>query len=76
MDVKQCGSSNWVILPRHSVSIFLRTDELDVTMGPVRVVFLLRTKNGEVFLWPSIRQQPKNPDTKGILGKTTRAALT
>ncbi|MCJ8744185.1 hypothetical protein PDJAM_G00115570 [Pangasius djambal] len=51
-----------------SVSIFLRSNELDVTMGTVRVVFLLHKKAGDVFLWPVVHQQPQN--IQGILGKT------
>lgn len=69
------GNFNWVILPLHSMSIFLRDNELDITMGSVRVVLLLHKKNGHVFLWPSIRQQPKNGSTKGILGKISKAVL-
>ncbi|MCI4389937.1 hypothetical protein PGIGA_G00116830 [Pangasianodon gigas] len=53
-----------------SVSIFLRSNELDVTMGTVRVVFLLHKKAGDVFLWPVVHQQPKNANIQGILGKT------
>ncbi|XP_053509503.1 inter alpha-trypsin inhibitor, heavy chain 4 isoform X2 [Ictalurus furcatus] len=49
------------------VSIFLRTNELDVTLGSVRVVFLLHKKAGEVFLWPVVHQQPKNANVQGIL---------
>ncbi|XP_047661951.1 inter-alpha-trypsin inhibitor heavy chain H3-like isoform X3 [Tachysurus fulvidraco] len=57
-------------LESDSVSIFLRDDELDVTMGSVRVVFLLHKKDEELLLWPSVRQQPRNDTTRGILGKT------
>ncbi|XP_053340591.1 inter-alpha-trypsin inhibitor heavy chain H3-like isoform X1 [Clarias gariepinus] len=56
-------------LETDSVSIFLRSNELDVTMGSVRVVFLLHRKPEDVLLWPVIHQQPKNANTKGILGK-------
>ncbi|KAM9443594.1 inter-alpha-trypsin inhibitor heavy chain H3-like [Clarias gariepinus] len=52
-----------------SVSILLRSNELDVTMGSVRLVFLLHRKHGDVFLWPVIHQQPKNPNIQGILGE-------
>ncbi|KAF5899147.1 inter-alpha-trypsin inhibitor heavy chain H3-like isoform X3, partial [Clarias magur] len=54
-------------LETDSVSIFLRRNELDVTMGSVRVGFLLHRNPGDVLLWPVIHQQPKN-DNKGILG--------
>ncbi|XP_060713644.1 inter-alpha-trypsin inhibitor heavy chain H3-like isoform X2 [Tachysurus vachellii] len=57
-------------LESDSVSIFLRDNELDVTMGSVRVVFLLHKKDKELLLWPSVRQQPRNAKTQGILGKT------
>lgn len=69
----KCGKSNWVILPLHSVSIFLKDNELDITMGSVHVVLLLQKKDGEVFLWPSIGHRPKNANTQGILGKKTKA---
>ncbi|XP_062842870.1 inter-alpha-trypsin inhibitor heavy chain H3-like [Trichomycterus rosablanca] len=51
------------------VSIFLRDNEIDVTMGPVRVVFLLHKRGGNAFLWPAVRQQPNNTNVQGILGK-------
>ncbi|XP_053339461.1 inter-alpha-trypsin inhibitor heavy chain H3-like [Clarias gariepinus] len=54
----------------HNVSIFLRSNKLNVTMGSVNVVFLLHKKFGDVFLWPVIHQQPKNADIQGILEKT------
>lgn len=75
MKVKRCRKSNRVTLPFHSMSIFLRDNELDVTMGSVHVVFLLHKKDGEAFLWPSLRQQPKNANIQGILGKRTEAFL-
>ncbi|KAM9443591.1 inter-alpha-trypsin inhibitor heavy chain H3-like [Clarias gariepinus] len=56
-------------LQTDSVSIFLRSNELDVTVGSVRVVFLLHKKPGDEILWPVIHQQSKNPDIQGILGK-------
>ncbi|KAK7127506.1 hypothetical protein R3I93_020175 [Phoxinus phoxinus] len=51
------------------VSIILRSNEMDVTMGHIRVVILLHKKNGGVFLWPAVRQQPKDVSLMGILGK-------
>ncbi|CAM4731618.1 unnamed protein product [Leuciscus chuanchicus] len=51
------------------VSLILRSNEMDVTMGNIRVVILLHKKNGEVFLWPAVRQQPKDVGLMGILGK-------
>ncbi|XP_077058966.1 inter-alpha-trypsin inhibitor heavy chain H3-like [Siphateles boraxobius] len=51
------------------VSLILRCNEMDVTMGNISVVILLHKKNGEVFLWPAVRQQPKDVSLMGILGK-------
>uniref|UniRef100_A0A8C1KH89 Inter-alpha-trypsin inhibitor heavy chain 3b n=1 Tax=Cyprinus carpio TaxID=7962 RepID=A0A8C1KH89_CYPCA len=50
------------------VSLILRSDELDVTMGNIRVVILLHKKNRDVFLWPAVQQQPKDVKLSGILG--------
>ena len=56
----------------NSVFLILRSnDEMDITMGNIRVVILLHKKNGEVFLWPAVRQQPKDVGLMGILGKST-----
>uniref|UniRef100_A0A8C1KIL9 Zgc:112265 n=1 Tax=Cyprinus carpio TaxID=7962 RepID=A0A8C1KIL9_CYPCA len=52
------------------VSLILRSDELDVTMGNIRVIILLHKENGDVFLWPAVQQQPKDVKLTGILGKT------
>uniref|UniRef100_A0A8C2GW72 Zgc:112265 n=1 Tax=Cyprinus carpio TaxID=7962 RepID=A0A8C2GW72_CYPCA len=52
------------------VSLILRSDELDVTMGNIRVVILLHKENRDVFLWPAVQQQPKDVKLTGILGKT------
>ncbi|XP_051528540.1 inter-alpha-trypsin inhibitor heavy chain H3-like isoform X2 [Myxocyprinus asiaticus] len=51
------------------VYLILRNNEIDVTMGNFRVVILLHKKDGNVFLWPDIRQQPKDVGLSGILGK-------
>ncbi|XP_048029069.1 inter-alpha-trypsin inhibitor heavy chain H3-like [Megalobrama amblycephala] len=51
------------------VSLILRSNEMDVTMGHIRVVVLLHKKNGDMFLWPAVRQQPKDVSLMGILGK-------
>ncbi|KAL6464274.1 hypothetical protein MHYP_G00265910 [Metynnis hypsauchen] len=53
-----------------SVSLILGNDELNVTMGTVRVVFLLHMEDGDVFLWPAVHQLPNNVTLQGILGKT------
>ncbi|XP_056128493.1 uncharacterized protein LOC130106414 [Rhinichthys klamathensis goyatoka] len=50
------------------VSLILQSNEMDVTMGNIRVVILLHKKD-DVFLWPAIWQQPKNVGLTGILGK-------
>ncbi|XP_037388399.1 inter-alpha-trypsin inhibitor heavy chain H3-like isoform X2 [Pygocentrus nattereri] len=55
---------------RDSVSLILENDELNVTMGTVRVVLLLHKEDGDVFLWPAVRHLPKNVTLQGILGKT------
>ncbi|XP_036414968.1 inter-alpha-trypsin inhibitor heavy chain H3-like isoform X2 [Colossoma macropomum] len=52
-----------------SVSLILRNDEVDVTMGTVRVVFFRHKKDGEMFLWPAVQQQPNHVSIKGIFGK-------
>uniref|UniRef100_A0AAR2JZN5 Inter-alpha-trypsin inhibitor heavy chain 3 n=1 Tax=Pygocentrus nattereri TaxID=42514 RepID=A0AAR2JZN5_PYGNA len=51
-----------------SVSMILKDNEMDVTMGTIRVVFLLHKENGEFFLWPDVKLPP-NADIKGIFGK-------
>ncbi|XP_039529771.1 inter-alpha-trypsin inhibitor heavy chain H3-like isoform X1 [Pimephales promelas] len=51
------------------LSLILRRNEMDVTMGSIRVVILLHKEKGEVFLWPAVRQQPKDFSLRGILGK-------
>ncbi|KAL7843748.1 hypothetical protein AOLI_G00252600 [Acnodon oligacanthus] len=52
------------------VSLTLKNDVVDVTMGTVRVAFLLHKEGGDVFLWPAVRQLPKGVTLQGILGKT------
>ncbi|XP_022538275.2 inter-alpha-trypsin inhibitor heavy chain H3 isoform X23 [Astyanax mexicanus] len=52
-----------------SVSLILSDNELDVTMGTVRVVFFRHKKDGEWFLWPAVQQQPNNANAEGIFGK-------
>ncbi|KAI5093725.1 inter-alpha-trypsin inhibitor heavy chain H4 precursor [Silurus meridionalis] len=64
------GQSGHNSIELDSMSIFLRDKVLDITMGSVRVVLLLHKKGNEVFLWPSVRQLPKDANTQGILGKT------
>ncbi|XP_036414966.1 inter-alpha-trypsin inhibitor heavy chain H3-like [Colossoma macropomum] len=51
------------------VALILRNDEMDVTMGAMRVVFFRHKKDGEMFLWPAVQQQPKNVNIQGIFGK-------
>uniref|UniRef100_A0A3B4BWX1 Inter-alpha-trypsin inhibitor heavy chain 3 n=1 Tax=Pygocentrus nattereri TaxID=42514 RepID=A0A3B4BWX1_PYGNA len=50
-----------------NVSLILKNDEVDVTMGTVRVVFLLHKEDGDVFLWPAVHQLPKGVSLQGIL---------
>ncbi|XP_016123689.1 inter-alpha-trypsin inhibitor heavy chain H3 isoform X2 [Sinocyclocheilus grahami] len=52
------------------MSLILRTNEIDVTMGNIRVIILLHKENGDMFLWPAVQQQPKDVKLTGILGKT------
>ncbi|XP_036414972.1 inter-alpha-trypsin inhibitor heavy chain H3-like isoform X5 [Colossoma macropomum] len=49
-----------------SVSLILRNDEVDVTMGTVRVVLFRHKKDGEMFLWPAVQQQPNHVSIQGI----------
>ncbi|XP_016422340.1 inter-alpha-trypsin inhibitor heavy chain H3-like [Sinocyclocheilus rhinocerous] len=51
------------------VSLILRSNEIDVTMGNIRVIILLHKENGDVFLWPAVQQQPKDVMLSGILGE-------
>ncbi|XP_056323968.1 inter-alpha-trypsin inhibitor heavy chain H3 isoform X2 [Danio aesculapii] len=58
---------------QHSIegaSMILRNNELDITVGIIRIVVLLHKINGQVFLWPAVRQQPKDIVLAGILGKS------
>ncbi|XP_037388391.1 inter-alpha-trypsin inhibitor heavy chain H3-like isoform X1 [Pygocentrus nattereri] len=52
-----------------SVSLILRIEEVDVTMGTVRVVLFRHKKDGEMFLWPAVQQQPNHVGIQGIFGK-------
>ncbi|XP_016350041.1 inter-alpha-trypsin inhibitor heavy chain H3-like [Sinocyclocheilus anshuiensis] len=52
------------------VSLILRSNEIDITMGNIHVVILLHKEKREIFLWPAVQQQPKDVSLTGILGKT------
>ncbi|KAK3512774.1 hypothetical protein QTP70_025114, partial [Hemibagrus guttatus] len=52
-----------------NIAIFQRKNELDVTMGTMRVVLLIHRNSRDDFLWPVIHQQGKNANITGILGK-------
>ncbi|KAG7319319.1 hypothetical protein KOW79_017793 [Hemibagrus wyckioides] len=52
-----------------NIAIFQRSNELDITMGSVRVVLLIHRNSGDDFLWPVVQQQGKDPNIRGILGK-------
>ncbi|XP_060713639.1 inter-alpha-trypsin inhibitor heavy chain H3-like isoform X2 [Tachysurus vachellii] len=52
-----------------NMAIFQRTNEIDVTMGTVRVVVLIHKNIGDVFLWPVVHKQGKDSNFRGILGK-------
>ncbi|XP_073732393.1 inter-alpha-trypsin inhibitor heavy chain H3 isoform X1 [Misgurnus anguillicaudatus] len=51
------------------IILILRDNEMDVTIGSIRVVIVLHKKRKDVFLWPAVWQQPKNVTLSGILGK-------
>nr|AAH97018.1 Itih3 protein [Danio rerio] len=51
------------------VSLVLRSNEMDITMGNMRIVILLHKEDGSVFLWPAVLQQPKDVSSSGILGE-------
>ncbi|XP_073732535.1 inter-alpha-trypsin inhibitor heavy chain H3 [Misgurnus anguillicaudatus] len=51
------------------IILILRDNEMDVTIGNIRVVIVLHKKRKDVFLWPAVWQQPKNVTLAGILGK-------
>uniref|UniRef100_A0A671LTF6 Inter-alpha-trypsin inhibitor heavy chain H3-like n=1 Tax=Sinocyclocheilus anshuiensis TaxID=1608454 RepID=A0A671LTF6_9TELE len=52
------------------VSLILRSNEIDITMGNIHVVILLHKEKREIFLWPAVQQQPKDVSLTGILGKS------
>ncbi|XP_052465333.1 inter-alpha-trypsin inhibitor heavy chain H3-like [Carassius gibelio] len=51
------------------VSLILRSNEIVVTMGNIRVIILLHKEKGTMFLWPAVQQQPKDVTFTGILGE-------
>ncbi|KAF4107293.1 hypothetical protein G5714_011657 [Onychostoma macrolepis] len=51
------------------VSLILRSNEIDVTMGNIRFIILLHKEKRNMFLWPAVRQQPKDVSLTGILGE-------
>ncbi|XP_073667938.1 inter-alpha-trypsin inhibitor heavy chain H3-like isoform X2 [Paramisgurnus dabryanus] len=63
----------WGQEPTHhhqeGIILILRDNEMDVTIGSIRVVIVLHKKRGDVFLWPAVWQQPKDVTLAGILGK-------
>nr|XP_055039525.1 inter-alpha-trypsin inhibitor heavy chain H3-like isoform X1 [Misgurnus anguillicaudatus] len=54
---------------QEGIILILRDNEMDVTIGSIRVVIVLHKKRGDVFLWPAVWQQPKDVTLAGILGK-------
>ncbi|XP_065096944.1 inter-alpha-trypsin inhibitor heavy chain H3-like [Paramisgurnus dabryanus] len=54
---------------QEGIILILRDNEMDVTIGNIRVVIVLHKKGWDVFLWPVVWQQPKNVTLSGILGK-------
>ncbi|XP_073732391.1 inter-alpha-trypsin inhibitor heavy chain H3 isoform X2 [Misgurnus anguillicaudatus] len=51
------------------IILILRDNKMDVTFGNISVVIVLHKKRKDVFLWPAVRQQPKDVTLAGILGK-------
>ncbi|XP_065096949.1 inter-alpha-trypsin inhibitor heavy chain H3-like isoform X4 [Paramisgurnus dabryanus] len=54
---------------QEGIILILRDNEMNATIGSIRVVIVLHKKDGDVFLWPAVWQQPKNVTLAGILGK-------
>ncbi|XP_026077621.1 inter-alpha-trypsin inhibitor heavy chain H3 [Carassius auratus] len=52
------------------VCLILRSNEIVVTMGNIRVIILLHKEKGTTFLWPDVQQQTKDVKFTGIFGKT------
>ncbi|XP_059394303.1 uncharacterized protein LOC132126808 [Carassius carassius] len=52
------------------VSLILRSNEIDVTMGNIHIVILLHKEKRDMFLWPAVQQESKDVSSTGVLGKT------
>ncbi|XP_052424342.1 inter-alpha-trypsin inhibitor heavy chain H3 isoform X2 [Carassius gibelio] len=51
------------------VSLILRSNEIDVTMGNIHIVILLHKEKRNMFLWPAVRTRPKDVSLTGVLGE-------
>ncbi|XP_059394300.1 uncharacterized protein LOC132126807 [Carassius carassius] len=52
------------------VSLILRSNEIDVTMGNIHIVILLHKEQLDMFLWPAVRTRPKDVSLTGVLGES------
>ncbi|XP_052424344.1 inter-alpha-trypsin inhibitor heavy chain H3 [Carassius gibelio] len=52
------------------VSLILRSNEIDVTMGNIHIVVILHKEKRNMFLWPAVQQESKDFSLTGVLGKT------
>ncbi|XP_073681749.1 inter-alpha-trypsin inhibitor heavy chain H3-like [Garra rufa] len=51
------------------MSLILRHNEIEITMGDIRVSILLHKNNKDEFLWPVVLEQPKDVRLCGIFGE-------
>ncbi|XP_034143445.1 inter-alpha-trypsin inhibitor heavy chain H3-like isoform X2 [Esox lucius] len=56
-------------IEKDSVSLIIRDKEMDVTMGSTRVIIMLYERDGNVFLWPVLRQRPTGDNISGIMAR-------
>uniref|UniRef100_A0A8C1VDU9 Zgc:112265 n=1 Tax=Cyprinus carpio TaxID=7962 RepID=A0A8C1VDU9_CYPCA len=52
------------------VSLILRSNEIDVTMGKIHIVILLHKEKRDMCLCPAVQTRPKDVNLTGILGKS------
>ncbi|XP_042589738.1 inter-alpha-trypsin inhibitor heavy chain H3-like isoform X3 [Cyprinus carpio] len=51
------------------VSLILRSNEIDVTMGKIHIVILLHKEKRDMCLCPAVQTRPKDVNLTGILGE-------
>ncbi|XP_034143447.1 inter-alpha-trypsin inhibitor heavy chain H3-like isoform X2 [Esox lucius] len=56
-------------IEKDSVSLILRDKEMDITTGSTRVIIMLYERDGNVFLWPVLRERPKGDNITGIMAR-------